>query len=155
VNEVNSLGAFAIFSGLVLAVTGVSTLALGFSFNYFVALFHKSPVRQGLFGAGGAPVRVETLFGWLGVVALLVGVAFAVVSLALAAWGWTVQQLWLYYLTSACLALVGIQLIIAWVQMEVLDTLRMRDQLVAEDMQGKKQTEAERRDLSVLSTKPA
>ncbi len=155
VHQVSPLGAFAIFSGLVLAVTGVSTLALGFSFNYFVALFHKSPVRQGLFARRGAPVRVDALFGWLGVVALSIGVAFAVLSLALAAWGWTVQQLWLYYLTSACLALIGVQMIIAWVQMEVLDTLRMRDQLVAEDMQGKKQAETERRERGVLSTEPA
>ena len=51
--------------------------------------------------------------------------------------GWAVSRLWLYYLTSASLALVGIQLTIAWVQMQVLDTLRIREALVADDMRGK------------------
>ena len=137
VQQISPLGAFAVFTGLVLAVAGVSTLALGFSFNYFVALFHKSPVRQGLFVHHLTPVRIYSAFGWIGMAALVIGVASGVLSLVLALSGWTVQQLWLYYLTSACLFLVGLQMIIAWTQMEVLDTLRMRDQLVAEDMQGK------------------
>ena len=137
VQQISPLGAFAVFTGLVLAVAGVSTLSLGFSFNYFVALFHKSPVRQGLFVHHLTPVRIYSAFGWIGMAALVIGVASGVLSLVLALSGWTVQQLWLYYLTSACLFLVGLQMIIAWTQMEVLDTLRMRDQLVAEDMQGK------------------
>ncbi|MCB0065415.1 MAG: glycosyltransferase family 2 protein, partial [Caldilineaceae bacterium] len=48
--EVNAFGAFALFAALVLAVAGVSVMTLGMSFNYFVALFHKAPVRQGLLG---------------------------------------------------------------------------------------------------------
>jgi glycosyltransferase involved in cell wall biosynthesis len=154
VQEIGSFGAFVIFSGLVLAVTGVSILALGYSFNYFVALFHKTPVRQGLFPGFLTAVRLDAYFGWMGVIALALGVGFGVASLALAVSGWTVEQLWLYYLTSACLALVGVQMIIAWVQMEVLDTLRMRERLVAEDMQGKEQTEADRIEVGALSTKP-
>jgi hypothetical protein len=161
IQQISPLGAFAVFTGLVLAVSGVSTLALGYSFNYFVALFHKSPVHQGLLGRGMSSVRLDKVFGWSGVLALLMGVTFGTLSLGLALAGWTVDRLWLYYLTSACLSLIGLQMLIAWVQMEVLDTLRMRDQLVAEDMQGKKQTEAipaesaDRREAAVLSTEPA
>ena len=61
------------------------------------------------------------------------------VSVVLGLQGWAVTRLWLYYLTSACLSLVGIQLTIAWVQMQVLDTLRIRDSLVADDLRGKEQ----------------
>jgi len=155
VREVSPLGAFVVFTGLVLAVTGVSILALGFSFNYFVALFHKSPVRQGLFPGFLTSLQLDAYFGWLGVSAVTLGIVLGLASLLLALTGWSVEQLWLYYLASACLALVGVQMIIAWVQMQVLETLRMRDQLVAEDMLGKKQTEPERIEVGTLSAKPA
>jgi len=135
--SVGPLGAFALFSALVLAVAGVSILALGMSFNYFVALFHKRPVQQGLFGRALFTQRLDRHFGWAGVVLFLSGLMLAGISLVLGVQGWAVTRLWLYYLTSACLALVGIQLTIAWVQMQVLDTLRIRDALVADDLQGK------------------
>jgi hypothetical protein len=136
INTIGPLGAFAVFTALVLTVGGVSLLALGISFNYFVALFHKTPVPQGLFGRSILPVRLDQQFGWMGIVSFGIGVALGVFSLIMAASGWTVNQLWLYYLASACLTLVGIQLMIAWVQIKVLDTLRVRDELVAEDLQG-------------------
>lgn len=155
VNQISPLGAFALFAGLVLAVMGVNILALGFSFNTFVALFHKAPVPQGLFAHHLTPARINRLFGWAGVIAVLAGIAFGALSLGLALSGWTVQQLWLYYLTSACLTLVGLQTLIAWVQMEVLETLRLRDQLVAQDLQGKPQSEAEPGAIGALAAKPA
>jgi glycosyltransferase involved in cell wall biosynthesis len=135
--SVDPFGAFALFSALVLVVAGVSILALGMSFNYFVALFHKTPVQQGLFGRSLFKQRIDRHFGWLGLLLFFCGVALAGVSLALGMVGWEVARLWLYYLTSACLALVGIQLTIAWVQIQVLDTLRIREALVADDLQGK------------------
>lgn len=113
VNQISPLGAFALFCGLVLAVVGVNILALGFSFNTFVALFHKSPVPQGLFAHHLTPARINRLFGWAGVIGLVAGIVFGAVSLGLALGGWTVQQLWLYYLTSACFTLVGLQTLIA------------------------------------------
>jgi glycosyltransferase involved in cell wall biosynthesis len=137
VNHVNPVVAFALFSALVLAVAGVSILALGMSFNYFVALFHKTPVQQGLFGHSLLAMRINRHFGWVGLSAFLVGVMIAGGSLLLGLRGWEVARLWLYYLTSACLALVGLQLMIAWVQMEVLDSLRIREALVADDLRGK------------------
>jgi glycosyltransferase involved in cell wall biosynthesis len=135
--SIDPFGAFALFSALVLVVAGVSILALGMSFNYFVALFHKTPVQQGLFGRSLFKQRIDRHFGWLGLLLFFCGVALAGVSLALGMGGWEVARLWLYYLTSACLALVGIQLTIAWVQIQVLDTLRIREALVADDLQGK------------------
>ncbi len=135
--EVSPLGAFALFSALVLAVAGVSVMTLGMSFNYFVALFHKTPVRQGLLGRPLFQQSMARHFGWSGLLIFGLGLTVAVVSLVLGLQGWPVSRLWLYYLTSACLALVGIQLAIAWVQMQVLETLRIREELVAEDLRGK------------------
>jgi hypothetical protein len=136
IQSVGAVGAFALFSGLVLAVAGVSILTLGVSFNYFVALFHKTPVKQGLFGKPIFP-GLEQHFGWIGLATLGLGIVTALVSFVLALNGWTLTQLWLYYLASASLALIGIQLMIAWVQLQVFDTLKVRQELAADDMRGK------------------
>lgn len=136
IQSIGALGAFALFSGLVLAVAGVSILTLGVSFNYFVALFHKTPVKQGLFGRPIFP-RLEQHFGWFGLATFGAGLVIAIGSLMLALQGWSLTQLWIYYLASASFTLVGIQLVIAWVQMQVFDGLRIRDQLAADDMRGK------------------
>ena len=137
VTEVSPLGAFALFSALVLAVAGVSIVTLGMSFNYFVALFHKAPVQQGILGRPIFRQGKARHFGWAGIILFASGILVAAISLGLGLQGWAVSRLWLYYLGSACMALVGIQLAIAWVQMQVLDTLRIREDLVADDLRGK------------------
>ncbi len=50
VTTLNAWQVFALFAAVVLSVLGISLLSLGAMFNYLVALFHKRPVRQGLFG---------------------------------------------------------------------------------------------------------
>jgi hypothetical protein len=65
---------------------------------------------------------------------MLVGLIVACVSLALGVSGWEIARLWLYLLGSAMLILVGIQLMIYWVLMRVLEELSQRDGLVQEDM---------------------
>jgi hypothetical protein len=155
VTTIDPLGAFALFSALILVVGGISLLALGISFNYFVALFHRTPVPQGLFGKPILKARIDQHFGWLGLLSLVVGTALGLMSLTMALSGWTVERLWLYYLTSACLTLVGLQLMIAWVQVKVLDALRVREQLVAEDMQGKEHKDPEFAPKRGLKVTPA
>ncbi len=137
ITTVGPMGAFALYSGLVLAVAGVSIMALGLSFNYFVALFHKTPVRQGLFGKPLFARRLDVHLGWVGLGAIAVGVLVGVVSLILGFQGWSVARLWIYYLASASLSLMGLQMVIAWIQVQVLDTLRIREQLAASDLRGK------------------
>jgi glycosyltransferase involved in cell wall biosynthesis len=131
------LGAFTLFGAVVLAVAGVSILSLGLSFNYFVALFHKTPVKQGLFGKPLIKARLDQHFGWVGLATLLAGMVLGVTVLFLGFQGLTVNRYWFYYLVSAGLCLIGIQLVIAWIQMQVLESLRIRESLVAEDLQGK------------------
>jgi glycosyltransferase involved in cell wall biosynthesis len=134
--SIGPLGAFALFAGLVCGVAGATILALGLSFNTFVALFHAQPVRQGILGRPGLDRRLCRHIGSLGLLGLSAGLLLSLVSLILALTGWSVGQLWLYYLASASLVLVGIQLIVAWVQMQVLDALKARGQLVSRDMQS-------------------
>ncbi|HQY94935.1 MAG: DPM/DPG synthase family glycosyltransferase [Caldilinea sp.] len=140
VQNVSPLGAFALFSALVLSVGGVMLIALGFSFNYFVALFHKTPVRQGLWGKPLFNVRWEQHFGWAGVTILLLGLLIGIGSFVATLLGATLMQLWLYYLTSAVFSLMGLQLLVSWVQMQTLDALRIREDLAASDLLGKETT---------------
>ena len=49
ITTLGPLGTFAIFAALVSGVAGVSTFALGATFNYLVSLFYDRPIRQGLF----------------------------------------------------------------------------------------------------------
>jgi glycosyltransferase involved in cell wall biosynthesis len=116
------LGAFALFAALVLAVA------------------HKQPVRQGLLGRPDLTQKLDRHLGWVGLVALVLGLIFGLVSLVLGLQGLPVSQLWFYYLASASLSLVGIQLMVAWVQMQVLDALKARDNLIADDMRANGQS---------------
>lgn len=135
--DISAVGAYALFTALVLGVAGISVFVLGMSFNYFVALFHKSSVRQGFFGRPLLKKGFAYHFGWMGLSSFLAGTFLAIFSLVMGLSGWPVSRLWIYYLVSATLSLVGVQLTIAWIQIQVLDTLRIRDDLVAEDMRGK------------------
>jgi hypothetical protein len=135
VTSIGPWGAFALFAGMVLGVAGVSVLSLGVSFNYFVALFHKQPVRQGVLGRS-LNLHLDRRFGPLGLLALAAGTLVGLVSLALGLQGQPVARLWLYYLASASFYLIGIQLVAAWVQIQVLQALRLREEQVADDMRG-------------------
>jgi hypothetical protein len=129
--------AFTVFASVVFAVAGVSILSLGMSFNYFVALFHKTSVQQGLFGRPLFRQQLDRHFGWGGALLFVAGAVIGATALVFGLNGMPVNRLWFYYLISVGFCLVGIQLAIAWVQIQVLDALRMREALVAEDMQGK------------------
>jgi glycosyltransferase involved in cell wall biosynthesis len=137
IQSVGAIAAFALYAAVVLAVAGVSLISLGFSFNYFVALFHKSPVRQGLWGKPFFNVRWEQHFGWIGGIIFATGVIIGLVSMVLALNGLSLTELWIYYLAAACLVLIGIQLMVSAIQVNVLDALRVREQLADADLRGK------------------
>jgi hypothetical protein len=134
---VTSLGPWevaSLFGALVASVTGISLFALGSTFNYLVSLFYKAPVRQGLFGRPLFTPSLDHYFGWMGVGALILGLGVAATSVALGVSGWEIARLWLYLLGSAMFILVGVQLILYWLLMRVLEELSQRDGLVARDM---------------------
>jgi hypothetical protein len=135
VTTIGPLAIFALYTALVAGVTGVSIFALGVTFNYLVSLFYKRPVRQGLFGRPIFKTPIDRHFGWLGLLSLTLGLVGGVVSLVLALSGWEIARLWLYLLGCAMLILVGVQLIIYWILLRVLDQLSQREMLTSQDMQ--------------------
>jgi hypothetical protein len=124
----------ALFAALVSGVVGISVFALGVTFNYLVSLFYNRPIRQGLFGRPIFDPPLDTHFGWMGLVGMLAGAVLGVISLVLGIQGWEIARLWLYLLGSAMLFLVGVQLLIYWILLRVLDELSQRDTLVEKDM---------------------
>ncbi|HWQ05157.1 MAG TPA: glycosyltransferase family 2 protein [Longilinea sp.] len=135
VTSLTPWGVFALFTALVVGVAGISLFALGATFNYLVSLFYKEPIRQGLFGKPVFKKPLELQFGWMGLVGLVAGLLLAIVSLVLSLNGWEIARLWLYLLGGALVSLVGIQLVIYWLLIRVLEDLSQRDELARVDMQ--------------------
>ncbi len=135
VDTLGPWGVFGAFGTLVGGVAGVSILNLGITFNYLVSLFHREPVRQGLFGRPVWP-GLDRAFGWLGVAAMLAGTAVATAALVLGLRGWDITRTWLWLLGGALGVLVGLQLAISWVLMRVLEELSVRDARAQADLDG-------------------
>ncbi|MGD2177212.1 MAG: glycosyltransferase family 2 protein [Anaerolineae bacterium] len=128
-------GVASVFGAVVLGITGVDLFALGVTFNYLVSLFHKRPIRQGLFGRPLFRVPLDRQFWWMGLLGMATGLAFGVVSLVLGLRGWPIERLWLYLLAGTMLMLVGVQLDVFWVIARVLEELSQREALVQADME--------------------
>ncbi len=116
-----------LFGALVLAVAGVTLYTTGTTFSYVVALFHRRPIRQGLFGRRGNGRRIEKHYWWLGLLAIVGGfgtylaaVLFDLTNPALAA-------SWFAPVVSALLVLTGVQLVSAWSLARVLAELSRRE----------------------------
>lgn len=124
-----------LFVAVVASITGISIFSLGTTFNYLVSLFYKQPIRQGLFGRPLFETPLDRHFWWMGGLAILAGLGLGVASLFLGMSGWEIARLWLYLLGSAMLILIGMQLIIYWVLLRVLDELSQREQLITLDLQ--------------------
>lgn len=127
-------GVAALFAAMVAGVTGISIFALGVTFNYLVSLFYRRPVRQGLFGKPVFATPLDRHFGWMGLLSAMAGLGVGCVSVALGVNGWPIDRLWLYLLGSAMLVLVGVQLVIYWILLRVLDELSQREVLIRKDM---------------------
>ena len=124
----------ALYGALLLGVCGVSLFTLGSTFNYLISLFYERPIRQGVFGRPILSPWLDRQFGWMGLLAVVVGAAVGVVSLVLGLGGWEIARLWLYLLGSALFILMGMQLIVSWVVTRVLEEISRRDRQVDQDM---------------------
>ena len=129
-------GVFAVFSSLVMSVSGVSVFSLGISFNYLVALFHERPIRQASLVARIMGPSPEQHFGWIGLGLCSTGIFLGSASLLLGIHGWEITRLWLWLLGSALFLLVGIQLTLFWMLIRVLGTLIEREEKIGEDLMG-------------------
>ena len=136
ITSLGTWGVAAVYFGMVSGVVGISLFALGATFNYLVGLFHKRPVRRGLFGRPVFDPPLELSFGWIGALMVLLGLVIGAVSLVLGAQGWELVRLWLYLLGSAMLVLVGTQLILSWIVIQVLEELSRRPDMASDDLQA-------------------
>ncbi len=133
VTTLNPWGVAALFLALVSTVTGVNLFALGITFNYLVALFYKKPIRQGLFGKPIFKTPLDKQFGWMGLVAIVAGLVIGVTALGLGVQGWEIKRLWFYMVGSALIFLVGVQLIVYWLLLRILEELSQREALTEQD----------------------
>jgi len=127
-------GVAALFLALISAVAGVNLFALGITFNYLIALFYKKPIRQGLFGKPIFKTPLDKQFGWMGVLSIFAGLGIGFTSLALGIRGWEIGRLWFYMVGSALIFLVGVQLVVYWLLLRILEELNQREALTKQDM---------------------
>jgi hypothetical protein len=130
VTQLGPWGVLAVFSAMLLAVAGVSIFSLGATFNYLVTLFHRRPVRQGLFGRPLFEPPLDHHFGWMGAVVASLGIATGVGSLGVTIGGGDVTRLWFWLVGSASLVLIGLQLTVSWIVMRILERLSARESRV-------------------------
>ncbi|RLC95773.1 MAG: glycosyltransferase family 2 protein [Chloroflexi bacterium] len=136
VTQLGPWGVVSVFAASLCAVFGVTLFSLGATFNYLVSLFHKQPIRQGLFGKPMFKRPLERHFGWMGLAAMGLGLALGTGSLILSLDGWTIERLWFWLLSAVLLLLVGLQLAVFWLIMRVLDELSRRELEVDRDLAG-------------------
>lgn len=136
VTVLDQWGVFAVFAALMSGVAGVSLFNLGAMFNYLVSLFHSKTERRGIFGKPIFDPPLESHFWWMGGLAVLVGFAIAIVSLITSLQGWDSNRLWLWLVTSAMFILIGVQLVVTWIVVRVLEELSQREGKVDSDMRG-------------------
>ena len=127
-------GVAALFLALISTITGVNLLALGITFNYLVALFYKTPIKQGLFGKPIFKTPLDKHFGWIGLAAIFAGLTIGSTALALGVQGWEIGRLWFYMVGSAMIFLVGVQLVVYWLLLRILEELSQREMLTTQDI---------------------
>lgn len=123
------------FAGLVLSAAGVFIFSAGTLFNYTVSLFHKRPVRQGLFGQPIFEKPLEEYFGWIGSgLAAAGGLLYSLYVWR--RWNKPRNEVapWFVPASSTILVLTGLQLIASWLLTIVLSELRDRDARVESDL---------------------
>ncbi|HMR66199.1 MAG TPA: glycosyltransferase family 2 protein [Anaerolineae bacterium] len=117
------------FVGLVLASAGANIFAIGALFNDIVSLFHKRPIRQGLFGRPLFKKPLESRFGWLGSGSILIGSLMYILDVSLR---WSKPRSkdvapWFIPAASTVLVLTGLQLITSWLLKLILGELSHRE----------------------------
>ena len=133
VTTLSPWGVAALFLALISTVTGVTLFALGITFNYLVALFYKKPIKQGLFGKPIFKTPLDKQFGWMGIVGIIAGLGTGITALLLGAQGWEIKRLWFYMVGSAMIFLVGVQLVVYWTLLRILEELSQREALTRQD----------------------
>jgi glycosyltransferase involved in cell wall biosynthesis len=124
------------FAGLVLASAGVNIFSIGALFNDIVSLFHRRPIRQGLFGRPLFKKPLESRFGWLGLGSVLTGGLLYSLDVG-RHWGKPRSEdvaPWFVPAASTILVLTGLQLITSWLLKLILGELSQRESRAKVDL---------------------
>ncbi len=143
ITHLGPVGVGATYTAMVSGIAGVNLFVLGITFNYLVSLFHKRPERGSLFGKPLLKQPLEQQFWWMGLLLITCGLAMGAVSFYLgvqpspSANGIpSLERLWLYLLASSMLILLGMQLFIFWVIVQVLNELNQRESRIQSELGG-------------------
>src|SRR5215208_3226413 len=134
VTTLSPWGVVALFTAMISVIAGINIFSLGVTFNYLVSLFYKKPIRQGLFGKPVFKTPLDQQFGWMGLLSMFLAIVIGITCLTLGLRGWEIERIWFYLLGSALVFLVGIQLVIYWLLLRVLEELSKREFLTRQDM---------------------
>jgi hypothetical protein len=112
---------------LIAAMTGVvvavNLFSIGTTFNWVVGLFHRRPIRQGLFGRPIFNKPMEMKFGTIGALMLAVGALLFIVAL----FAGRTEPAWHLLIPSAMFVMTGVQLGTSWMLVKTLATLSTRE----------------------------
>jgi hypothetical protein len=123
-----------LFAAVVLGALGAHLFAVGTLFNYLVSLFHKRPIRQGLFGRPLFRQPLERRFLPLGLLSVAAGLIL---------YGWAAMAgltappfpaPWFVPAVSALTVLMGVDLITAWILVRALSELSQRELRIRQDL---------------------
>jgi glycosyltransferase involved in cell wall biosynthesis len=129
-----TLAPFAAFVMLVLGVLGASIFSLGVMFSYLIAIFTDQPVRRGMFGRVIFDPPLDYSFGWMGMLSAGAGILISLAAFVMLWQGAALGALWLWFLLSALLIMVGAQLSISYLVIRVLDELTRRPASAQRDL---------------------
>ncbi len=124
-----------LFAAVVLIALGLHLFAVGALFNYIVSLFHKRPIRQGLFGRPLFRRPLEHRFLPMG---------FLSVAAGLCLYGWAVLARltappfpapWFVPAVSALAVVMGVDLLTAGLLVRALAELSQRELRIRQDLE--------------------
>ncbi|MDF1514223.1 MAG: glycosyltransferase family 2 protein [Anaerolineae bacterium] len=135
ITALGPLGVASVYATLLFTVSGFDLFALGATFNYLVALYNKDVVQTGLFGKPVFDPPLDQHFWWMGFLSTLAGLGLCAASLVMGLSGWPIERLWLYLLAGTMFLLLGVQLVIFWIVMRVLEELSQRELMIKADLE--------------------
>jgi len=119
-----------LFVAMTLAIVAVNLFSIGTVFNYIVSLFHRRPIRQGLFGRPVFRKPVERRFGAAGAVLILLGIVMFIAAVL----DGSGEPAWFLLVPSAMFVMTGIQLLTSWMLVYLLAELSKRELKIQADL---------------------
>ncbi len=122
---------YLVFIAMMGIIVAVNLFSMGTAFNWIVGLFHRRPIRQGLFGRPIFSKPLEMKFGTIGAVLIVFGAILFVVAIIASRGG---NPEWVLLVPSAMFVITGIQLGTVWMIIKTLATLTERENKAAGDL---------------------